>query len=172
MSLGVVFYHGYAVLLGQLHQWPHLAGLPIEVHRHDGSRARRDGSGYRAHVHIVGSYVWLCEHHRGPHHSHRYSRRDVGVRRHDHFVARADLECAQREVERIQAVGHAHALPHQIERRVLLLEGLQLLPHNEPVSVNHGRSSREQLFAQRPMHRRKIKKRDRRRYYGGRHGAS
>ena len=38
------------------------------------------------------------------------------------FITRAEADRTQRELQRVRAVGHAHAVPHPAERGVLLLE--------------------------------------------------
>ena len=88
----------------------HIGRLAVQVHRDYRLRSRRDLLLELLHVHQVGVGINVDEHDPRTRHLDGLRRRDEAVRNRDHFVARADAECPQRDVQRVGAVGDTNAL--------------------------------------------------------------
>ena len=99
--------------------------------------ARRDGRLDARGVDVEGALVRLHRHRRGPALADGQPGGDVGVAGHDDFVARPDVHGAQRQMQGIQAVGHAHAVGGAAVGGVVGLEGIDLGAEDEPAGADH-----------------------------------
>ena len=79
---------------------------------------------------------------------HGQPRGDVGVRRHDDFVAGTDAVSAQYEVQCIEAVADADAMPDLAVPGEFLLEGVDFVAEDEPAGIQHAVEGRLHLGAE------------------------
>ena len=84
------------LLLGDVHDRVHVAGRAPHMHGDDGAGVRADGASRIASGLIVIALVDVDDDRDRADGQHRGGRRHVGVRRHQHLVARADAEADQR----------------------------------------------------------------------------
>ena len=85
----------------------HRGGLAEEMHRDDGLRARRDAPRGVRHIEVEGERVSVYEHWLRAHARHTPRRREEGVARTQHLVARPDVCRHQCQQDRIGAGGDA-----------------------------------------------------------------
>ena len=121
-----------AMLGGQRHDRVHVGRLPIKVNRHDRPRPGRQGSGDPVGIDVRSAGRRLDRHHLCPDRRHGEPGRDIGIGRHDDFVAGAEVPGAQHEFQCLEAIAQSHAMLRAAERRILRLEGLDLLAEHEP----------------------------------------
>ena len=88
----------------------HVTGLAVQVDRHDGPGAFRDSWLDSQGIEIV-KFVGLHENRGGAALRDAQDGGDIGIRRDDDLIPRADVEGAHREDERVQSRGQAHAVP-------------------------------------------------------------
>ena len=132
LRLRHVLDHFQPVLVGQRHDGVHVGRLAVEMDRHDRPGARRDRGGDPLGIDVDPAGRRLDRHHRGAHRRHREPGRDIGVGRHDHLVAGAEVPGAQHQLQRLQPVAQADAVRGAAEGGVLGLEGLDFLAEHEP----------------------------------------
>jgi hypothetical protein len=111
------------------------------MHWQDHLGARRDGCLNPAGINVVGSRHRLYRNRDRATLAHRQPGSDIGVRRDNHLVPSANPQGEQRQTQRIQAVGNAHAIPGIRIGRKLLLEGFHILPADVPARAK-GRNHR------------------------------
>ena len=85
----------------------HRGGLAKEMHGDDDLRAGRDAPRGVRHIEVEGERVSVYEHWLRAHSRHTARRREEGVARAQHFVARPDVCGHQCEQDRIRARGDA-----------------------------------------------------------------
>ncbi len=78
----------------------------------------------------------LDRHHGGADRRHRQPGRDIGVGRHDHLVAGAEVPGPQHQLQRLQAIAQADAMSGAAVGGILRLEGLDFLAEHEPARLH------------------------------------
>ena len=136
VALGAVLDDGESLPVRNSADPSHIAGLSVQVNRHDRFRPRRecvaDVLGIEA-VELVG----LDEDGKGSVPRDCENRRDVGVRLDDDLVARADPERANREGEGVESRVEPDAMRDAEERRIFPLERGDFLPENVPARAQN-----------------------------------
>ena len=120
-----------------------------QVHRDHGLRARRQRRTHRVRGDAERVGVDVAEDRRCAGVRDRLSRRVEGERRHDDLIAWPDAHRAQRDRQRVGAVGDADRVRRAEVGGELLLEGLHLRPEHVAPAVEHALDRRAQLAAQR-----------------------
>ncbi len=87
--------------------------------------------------------------------------REEGERRGDDFVASADVERAQRQQDRVGAVGTANGVLRSRQRRDGLLELFDGLAEDEKLIVDHAHERGHDLVLDRRVLRAEVEKRNR-----------
>ena len=111
--------------------------LSVQVDRHDGARARRDGGADRGRIDRVRLAVHVDEHGPGAGCRDRQHGRDERVRRGDDLVAGPDVERPQRQLDRIAAVADADCVADADVRREVALEPRDRAAVNEVAAIDH-----------------------------------
>ena len=93
-----------AVRLGELEHRVHVDRVAVDVDGHDRPRARADPRRDLDPIHAPRLRIAVDEHGYGARVQHRADARDDRERRQDHLVARLELECGDRGLERRGAV--------------------------------------------------------------------
>jgi hypothetical protein len=101
------------------------------------ARARRDRAFDSRRVEIERLEVGLDGHRRRPGLGDSEPGGDIGIRRHDHFVASSDTEPAQDQRQCIESVGHADAMGRPAIRGKLILERLDLRPEDPSIGYEY-----------------------------------
>ena len=96
LRLRHVLDHLEPMLVGQRHDGVHVGRFAVEMDRHDRPGARRDRGGDAIGIDVGPAGRRFDRHHLGAHRRHREPGRDIGVGRHDHLVAGAEIPGAQR----------------------------------------------------------------------------
>ena len=109
------------------------------VNQKDRLRFRRDCSFDQGRVHVVGRRIDVDEHRLGAAIADRVSRRDVGVRHGDDFIALADARHKKGEVQAGRAVGDGGGVLDANVLRELLLEGGDFRALRDPARENDAR---------------------------------
>ncbi len=112
MSLARILEQRQLVSTGNREQRVHIGGLAVEMHRQERARARGDGSLRLHRVHGVGDRVNVHEDRAGANGADGFRRGDEGVRHGDDFVAGANVERLERQLQRCRARIHGHAFRH------------------------------------------------------------
>ena len=137
MGLGRVFDHAQTVAARDGVDRAHVGRLAVQVHRHDGAGAWRDGRLDAARIEVVGLRVALHRHWRGAGLADRQPGSDEGRRRHDDLAAGADAPGAQHQVQGVQAIGHGNTVRGAAVLRELALESLVLGALQVPARGQH-----------------------------------
>ena len=131
MSLGRVLDNAQSVLLRQLEKRIHIHTLTIEMNRHDGAGLGPHRSSNCFGVDQRRTRVDVDQHGRGAGETDSERRRNESKGRHDHLVARTDVQDATGEVQSIRAAAHADAELGTAILRELGLKQLQLFAQYE-----------------------------------------
>ena len=145
--------------LGDHQDRVHVAGLSIEMDRHDGPGPVGDGSFDAAGVQVEGADIRFRENGPGPHIGDRQGRGDVRVGGNDHLIPLADAQRLQNEHQCVQAIAHAHAMFHRAILGKGFLKGLILHAADVPAALEHPVESILQRRAQLFFHGEKADKR-------------
>ena len=103
--MGRIFDHGNAIRLGDIENRVHVGTLAEEMHRHDRLRPTRDLLFDFVSIDVVRQRVDIREHGRRPESGHGAGRGKERERRHDDFIAGADIESREGQQERIGPIG-------------------------------------------------------------------
>ena len=118
----------------------HIRCLPIKMYRQNRARARAYVPLNQRCVQITRG-IRLHQYRRQTVFSNCQYRGDVGVGRHDHFIAqlhRAKLQpCTQNQHQRFQAIAHAHAMFCATVCSVLALEGFDFFAQHIPAAIDY-----------------------------------
>ena len=133
----------------------HVRGAAREMHRHDGLRARRDRSFDLVRIDVVGC-IDVDEHRHSAGQTNARRRCDEGVGRRDHLIARADVERAQRELQRVGPVAATDGVAHADQRREALFERLHRPAEDEVTAFEHALDGGQDLGFQRRVLRRQV----------------
>ena len=137
-------------------------GMAVQVHRHDGFRARRERA--RGGLGIHGQRVGLDvhEHGRGAGHGDRGGRGDERKGRRQHLVAARDAERAEGQSQRVGAGADAERMPRPGELRQLRLQRAALGAEHELAAIEHALGGRHQLALEGRVLAREIQERNHR----------
>lgn len=113
MRLRRVFEHEQAVLARDGQDRIQVGRLAVQVDRNDDLGFRRDCGFDQGRRDVMGQRVRLDRHGNGAALAHRQPGRDIGIARHDDFIAWLHIQRAQRQVQCVEAVGDTDA-----ERRI------------------------------------------------------
>jgi len=127
-----VLHHVQAVGTREVEDRVHVGCLAGEVHRDDRLGPRRDGRTDLAAVDQVGARVAVDQDRPGADRAHRQGGGDIGVRRQDHLVPWNDVECGQRQPERVQARADTDGMADADELGEGTLELADLRAEDEP----------------------------------------
>ena len=127
-----IFHQAQTVSVADRAQRVEVGRAAVQVHRHHRPSARRDGRLHKPSVDAMGRRIGLHRHRRGADLADRQPTGDVGVGRHDHLVARTDVQRAQRQHQRIQPVAQADAVRGTDRGGEIVLESLDLRPQDVP----------------------------------------
>ena len=132
-----------------------------QVHGEHRARRGRERGAHGLGRHARGLRVDVAEHRAGARVDDRLGGRVEGERRDDDVVAGADAERAQRDRDRVGAVGDADGVPRAEVGRELVLERGDLGAEDERPAVEHLGELRVDLPAQRIERRLGVEQRDR-----------
>ena len=152
VGLGAVLHHLQAVAAGNGHDRVHVAGLAIQVHRHDGPRMFRDRPFYPRRINVAGVYIRFDEHDLRAHIGDGQRRGNKGRRRHDHLVTRADVQRLQGQHQRVQSVAHADTVARAAIIGECLLKSLVLRAADVPRAPEHPVEGSPQVLLQITLH--------------------
>ena len=156
---------GNAVPVGVLHDRIEIGAEAEQVHRQDGPRSRRDRRGERLRIDIEGDGVDVHEHRPRAEADDRACGGEERIRRRHHFVAGRDPEGHQRQQDRVGSGRYRNGVVDPEQGGQLVLERVDLRPHDEPLAVAHARDRRQRVLAQRSILRLKVEER----YFHGGH---
>ena len=137
-----------------------MAGEPVEMHRHDRARSRRDRRFRRARIHPQALGLHVHEDGTRAQGGHRARAREVREGGNDHLVVGPDPERQKRDGERRRSGGHADGVGDAARLRQLALEGIVLGSEDELPRAEHALEISHQLRHERPVHGAQIEKRN------------
>ena len=146
----------------------HRGALAVEMHRHDGLCARRDGGLDAGGVDVIACKRGLDQHGGRPGVADGQHRRNKGVGGGDDLIARADAHRLEDQHQRVQSVAAADAVPDAAVGGKCLFKGGILAAADVPAVVQHAGKRPAQLGIQLPLHRAERDKRHRDRDLGHR----
>ena len=126
LGLGIVFDHFQSMAAGDGQDGIHVGRLSVKMHRDNRPGPGRDGGCNPFGVEVKGVWVGFHRHWHGARIRNREPGSDVGVRRHDDFITRANTISAQDQMQCFQSVADANAVRHAAIRGELPLEGFHL----------------------------------------------
>ena len=140
MGLAAVFDDGQLVTFGDAADGGHVCSVAVEMHRHDRPGLRRHGCGARSRIDRQRVGLDVNDSRDGSAGDDRESRECRRHRGNDYFVARSDVERAQRERDTVGAVADANGEWRTAGRRELGLERFDLWTEDEPTGFDDTRN--------------------------------
>ena len=98
MRFRAILDHGEIMLFGNLVQPIHIDGVPEQMHRNDGARARRDQALNQVKIEVPGLPFGIDRHRDGVGVDDRKRGCDIGARAEQDFIARLQVERRDRKM--------------------------------------------------------------------------
>lgn len=126
----------------------HLADLAVKMHQQHSPRARRNAALHAVYTEQRGPWVDVGQYRHRTGAQNGEHRGECRHRRGDDFVAGANANRAQCDLDRVHTVANTNAMAHTATGGPQVLEGLDFLAQHIPARVDHASGGQRHRIAQ------------------------